>query len=202
MSDFLLTQVINYGAPFLGIIVFFGGLGVPFPGTFIVIAVGAFSRQGFLPWHTTGLIALMCVVLGDCLSYGMGYYAREPVLRRFGNSERWQQAQKFFQRWGGMSVFLSRFLVTGLAVPVNLISGTGGLSFRRFFVYDLIGEAIWIFGYGGLGYLFGSQWEAISDFLNNISGALMGLILLAVGVWLALTMWRKNEKAKEQVPDL
>ena len=83
MSDFLLTQVINYGAPFLGAVVFLGALGVPFPGTFVVIAVGAFCRQGFLPWHTTGMIALSCVVLGDCLSYGMGYYAREPVLRRF-----------------------------------------------------------------------------------------------------------------------
>ena len=202
MSDFLLTQVINYGAPFLGAVVFLGALGVPFPGTFIVIAVGAFCRQGFLPWHTTGLVALTCVVLGDCLSYGMGYYAREPVQRRFGHSDRWHKAQDFFQRWGGMSVFLSRFLVTGLAVPVNLISGGGGLTFRRFFFYDLTGEAIWIFGYGGLGYLFGTQWEAVSDFLNNMSGFLLGLVILAIGVWLAFTLWKRNEGSKQQVPDI
>lgn len=201
MSDFLLTQIINYGAPFLGAIVFIGALGAPFPGTLIVIAVGAFSRQGFLPWHTTGLVALACVVLGDCIGYALGYYARGPVLRRFGNSERWNKAESFFQRWGGMSVFLSRFLVTGIAVPVNLIAGTSHLSFRRFFIYDLLGETIWIFGYGGLGYLFGSQWEAVSDFLNNISGILLGLIILAVGVWLALTLWKKNEEAKGQVPE-
>jgi membrane protein DedA with SNARE-associated domain len=182
--------------------VFFGALGIPFPGTFIVIAAGAFSRQGFLSWHTTGLIALACVVLGDCLSYGMGYYAREPVLQRFGRSDRWRQAEDFFQRWGGMSVFLSRFLVTGLAVPVNLISGTGGLTFRRFFLYDITGEAIWIFGYGGLGYLFGTQWEAVSDFLNNVSGALLGLVLLAIGAWLAVTLWKRNGQAKENVPEV
>ena len=57
MSDFLLTQIINYGAPILGVIVFIGALGAPFPGTLIVIAVGAFTRQGVLPWHTTGLVA-------------------------------------------------------------------------------------------------------------------------------------------------
>jgi membrane protein DedA with SNARE-associated domain len=85
MSDFLLTQVINYGAPILAAVVFFGALGVPFPATLIVIAAGAFSREGFLPWHTTGLIAWICVVLGDCLSYAMGHYARGPVLRRLGN---------------------------------------------------------------------------------------------------------------------
>ena len=202
MSDFLLTQIINYGAPILGAIVFFGAMGIPFPGTLIVIAVGAFCKQGFLPWFSTGLIAWICVVLGDCLSYAMGYYAREPVLRRFGNSDKWIKAENFFQRWGGMSVFLTRFLITGIAVPVNLLAGTGTLSFRRFLMYDLSGEAIWIFGYGGLGYLFGTQWEAVSTFLNNISGFLLGLVILAIGIWLALTILRKNEEAKEQVPDV
>ena len=83
MSDFLLTQIINYGAPILGLIVFIGALGVPFPGTFIVVAAGAFSRQDILIWHTTGLVALICVILGDSFSYAMGYYARENILRRF-----------------------------------------------------------------------------------------------------------------------
>jgi membrane-associated protein len=92
--------------------------------------------------------------------------------------------------------------VTGLAVPVNLISGGGGLTFRRFFLYDLTGEAIWIFGYGGLGYLFGTQWEAVSDFLNNMSGFLLGVVILAIGVWLAFTLWKRNEGSKQQVPDV
>ena len=192
MSDFLLTQIINYGAPILGAIVFVSALGAPFPCTLIVIAVGAFCREGFLAWHTTGLIALTCVVLGDSLGYAMGSYAREPVLRRFGNSDKWIKADGFFQRWGGMSIFLTRFLITGIAVPVNIISGTSNISFRRFLLYDLSGEAIWIFGYGGLGYLFGSQWEVVSDFLNNMSGLLLGLLVLGAGVWLGISQLRKH----------
>ncbi|HJS20372.1 MAG TPA: DedA family protein [Anaerolineales bacterium] len=202
MSDFLLTQIINYGAPLLGAVVFLGALGVPIPGTFIVIAAGAFSRQGLLPWQSAGLIALICVVIADCLTYALGYYARRPVLQRFGSSERWLKAESFFQRWGGMAVFLTRFLITTIATPVNIIAGTSNLRFRTFFIYDVIGEAIWIFGYGGLGYLFGSQWETVSEFLSSVSGFLVGLIILAVGVWLARTYWRKNEAAKGQVPDL
>jgi membrane protein DedA with SNARE-associated domain len=192
MSDFLLTQIINYGAPILGAIVFIGALGAPFPGTLIVIAAGAFAKQGLLTWHTTGLITLVCVVLGDSLSYAMGYYAREPVLRRFQNSERWIQAESTFNRWGGTSVILTRFLITGIAVPVNLIAGTSGFGFRRFFVYDLLGEAIWVFGYGGLGYLFGTQWEVVSNFLSNISGLMLGLVILVIGVWLGIRQLKKN----------
>ena len=194
MSDFLLTQVINYGAPILGMIVFVGALGVPFPGTFIVVAAGAFSRQDILAWHTTGLIALTCVVIGDSLSYAMGYYARERILRRFEGSGPWSQAESSFNRWGGTSIFLTRFLITGIAVPVNLIAGTSKFPFRQYFLYDLLGETIWIFGYGGLGYLFGTQWEAVSELLSNISGLLLGLVLLVVGGALAIR-WSKTGAA-------
>ena len=202
MSDFLLTQIINYGAPILGIIVFIGAMGAPFPGTLIVIAVGAFARQGLLSWHTTGLVALVCVVLGDSLSYGMGHYARGPILTRFQESERWLQAEETFNRWGGMAIVWTRFLITGIAVPVNLIAGTSGFSFRRFLIYDLIGESIWIFGYGSLGYLFGTQWEVVGGVLSNISGLTLGLVLLAIGIWLAIRRLKTIEARKIEIPDM
>ena len=202
MSDFLLTQIINYGAPILGGIVFIGALGVPFPGTLIVIAAGAFAKQGILTWYATGLVALTCVVLGDSLSYAMGYFAREPVLRRFQNSERWSQAESTFSNWGGMSVFWTRFLITGIAVPVNLIAGTSAFRFRRFFLYDLIGETIWIFGYGGLGYLFGTQWEVVSDVLSNVSGLALGILILAIGIWLGIKRLKAIETNKAKVPEV
>jgi len=201
MSDFLLTQIINYGAPVLGMLVFIGTLGAPFPGTLLIVAAGAFARQGLLAWHTTGLIALAFVVLGDNLSYGMGHFAREPVLRRFQSSQNWIKAESTFARWGGMAVFWTRFLITGIAVPVNLIAGTSGFGIRRFFLYDLAGEAIWIFGYGGLGYLFGMQWEVVSDFLGNVSGMALGLVLFGLGVWLGIRQWQIVEARKANVPE-
>ena len=192
MADFLLTQIVNYGAPILGLIVFIGAMGAPLPGTLIIVAVGAFCRQGFLSWPITGLVAFICVVLGDGLSYSMGYYAHERILRRFSSSVQWTQAEKSFQNWGGMSIFLTRFLITGIAVPVNLLAGTGSFPFKRFLMYDLAGEAIWVFGYGGLGYLFGTQWEVVSDFISNFGGLMLGLVVLVAGFLLALRLLRPN----------
>lgn len=182
MSDYLLTQVINYGAPLLGIIVFIGGLGVPLPCTLIVIAAGAFTRQGILPWHTTILISLISVVIGDSISYAIGYYAREYVLQHFSETPQWHQAEQSFQKWGPLSIFFSRFLVTAIALPVNLISGTTRFPFKKFLLFDFLGEAIWILGYGGLGYLFGSQWELVNEFLSNFGGFVLGVVIFIIGV--------------------
>jgi membrane-associated protein len=202
MSDFLLTQIINYGAPLIGLIVFIGALGIPIPGTLTIIAAGAFAKQGLLTWNSAAVIALAFVVAGDCLSYAMGYYAREPILRRFQNNKSWMQAESTFNRWGGMAVVWSRFLITGIAIPVNLIAGTSRYGIRRFFIYDLLGETVWIFGYGGLGYLFGSEWEVISNLMSNISGLLLGLILLVIGIWLGVKRLRVIETNKTKVSEI
>ena len=201
MADFLLTQVINYGAPILGAILFLGALGVPFPGTLLVIAVGALCKEGYLPWHITGLSAWVGVILGDWTGYALGHYAREPVLRRLGESEQWTKAESFFQRWGGMSVFLTRFLITGIASPINIIAGMGNISFRTFVFYDVIGEGLWVFGYGGLGYLFGSQWELVSEFFSSFGGVILGLLLLGAGLWLWNKRLRYLETQKENIPE-
>ncbi|MBL8050925.1 MAG: VTT domain-containing protein [Anaerolineales bacterium] len=182
MSDYLLTQVINYGAPLLGVIVFIGGLGIPLPCTLLVIAAGAFAKQGILDWQITSVISIISVVIGDSLSYSFGFYSREKVLLRFSNSPQWVQAEKSFQKWGPLSIFFSRFLVTAIALPVNLLSGTTRFPFNKFLVYDILGEIVWIFGYGGLGYLFGSQWEVVNEFLSNFGGVTLGIVLFVFGI--------------------
>ena len=196
MSEFLLTQVINYGAPLLGILVFVGGLGVPLPCTALVIAAGAFARQGILPWHTTAIISIVSVVIGDSLSYSIGYYSREKVLQRFSGTPRWQQAEQSFQKWGFLSIFFSRFLVTAIALPVNLLSGTTRFPFKQFFLYDVLGEVVWIFGYGGLGYLFGSEWELVNEFLSNFGGLVLGLLIFGFGIR-QLVKWQEHIKQKK-----
>lgn len=195
MSEYLLTQVINYGAPLLAIIVLIGGLGVPLPCTVLVIAAGAFARQGILPWHTTAIISLISVVIGDAFSYSLGYYSRDLVLQRFGETPRWLQAERSFQKWGPLSIFFSRFLVTAIALPVNLLSGTSLFPFRKFLAFDFLGETVWIFGYGGLGYLFGSQWELVNEFLSNFGGLALGVVFFFIGTKQGM-QWLKRQQRK------
>ena len=65
--------------------------------------------------------------------------------------------------------------------------------------YDSLGEFTWIILYGGLGYLFGSQWELVSDFISNFGGLILGIVILGVGAWLGLRRRRVIENEKVTV---
>ena len=195
MSDFFLTQVINFGTPLVGLILFLGALGFPVGASVVVIAAGAFGQQGILDIPSAAIYGLLGAVIGDTLSFGMGYYAKDAVQRRFGNSAAWQGATETFQKNAGMAVFLTRWLITAIAIPTNLIAGGSGFKYSRFISYDLIGEIVWIILYGGLGYLFGSQWELVYDFMSNFGGLILGIVLMGFGIRQAL-QWQKNSRDK------
>jgi membrane protein DedA with SNARE-associated domain len=188
MADFLLTLIINYGPPIFALLLLLGALGVPIGASVLVIAAGAFSQQEILTWYSTAVLGLAGAILGDAISFGIGFYAKERIERRLGNSPTWKNAREAFDERAGLAVYLTRFLITALAVPTNLIAGGSGIKFRRFMVYDFLGEFTWIVLYGGLGYWFGSQWEIVSDFVSNFGGLIFGLIVLIAGIVLA-TRW-------------
>jgi membrane-associated protein len=198
MADFLLTFVINYGSPFIALVIFLGALGFPVGASVLVIAAGAFSEQGILAWRTTALLGLLGAVIGDMLSFGLGYYNRAWVDRRFGKSPAWKSASTTFEKRAGLAIYLTRFLITSLAIPINLIAGGSGIRFRRFLTWDIAGEITWILLYGGLGFWFGSQWEVVSNFISNFGGLTLGLVLLGIGVWAGMRRMKMIEIRKQQ----
>lgn len=183
LTDLLLTAVVTYGAVVLALVFLLAALGVPLPSTLFVIAGGAFIQQGVLAPASAIALGLAGVVLGDTLSYGVGRRLRGPVRRRLGQSPAWLRAETTFARQAALAIILTRFLLTPLAVPVNLIAGGSAYPVGRFLLFAASGELVWMFGYGGLGYLFGSQWEYVSDLVSNAGGLLVGLLITGAGVY-------------------
>lgn len=191
LSTLVLGWIGAYGAPIVAGMLFLGGVGVPFPGTLIIIATGAFIRQDLLNLYTP-LLAFVGTVAGDLILYGVGYFAGTWIETRFGNTPAWKNAKTYFQQRAGIAVFLTRWLLTSVAYPVTIIAGSSGYSFRKFAAMDALGELTWFALYGGLGYAFGSQWELISDFISNFSGFLLGALVLGAGVYLLARFSKKK----------
>src|SRR5258706_4729632 len=198
MSNFLLTQLINYGAPLFGLILLLGAIGFPVGASVILIAAGAFSEQGILAWLPTAVLGLLGAVIGDALSFGIGFYAKDWVNNRFGNSKAWKSAEETFDARAGWAIYLTRFLITALAIPTNLIAGGSGIAFHRFMTYDALGEFTWIVLYGGFCYFFCRQWEVGSNFLSKLCGVLFGVLILGSGIVLA-TRKLRNESSQGEM---
>lgn len=196
MSDLDLTTLIlnwiaSYGSPMVAGLLFLGGMGLPLPGTLIVIASGAFMRQSLLDTISTPLLGYLGTIGGDAALYAVGFFASSKIESRFGKTAAWQSAQALFVRHGGLAIFLTRWLLTAVAFPITLIAGSSRYHFRRFFIYAMLGELLWVSIYGSLGYAFGSQWELISQFISDFSGFILGGVVLGVGLYIFIKFGRK-----------
>jgi membrane-associated protein len=192
VSEFVLSAIAGYGPSALGLALLLAAAGVPLPSTFLVVASGAFVRQGYLDPFQAAAFGLAGAVLGDSLSFGMGRLANGWVQRRFGSSPTWARARGFFDRYAGLAIYLSRFLLTSIAIPINLIAGGSGYRLRRFLIFDILGEITWVAGFGYLGYSFGSQWEAVTQAITDFGGLAAGVLLLAGGIYIALRMRKRQ----------
>jgi membrane-associated protein len=187
LTEAILTSVLAYGPPALLLGLLLVDLGVPLPGSLLLLAAGAFVRQGALDGPLALGMALVGAALGDSGSYAVGRYGGALVRGRLASTAVWQRAQATFDRWGGLAIVLTRFLLTPLCVPVSVIAGSTGYPYRRFLPFDLAGELIWVSLYMGLGFVFAGSWEALSDLADNLAWLLAGVAVMAGGTLLG---WR------------
>jgi membrane-associated protein len=192
ISSLALSLIADYGAPMVAGLLYLGALGIPIPGTLLVIASGAFMRQNLLD-TSTPLIAYLGTIIGDASLYAIGYFSKEWLQHKFGHTATWKNASNFFHQRGGIAIFLTRWLLTAIAFPITLIAGTSGYRFQKFLAFAMIGELTWFLLYGGLGYAFGSQWELISDFISNFSGFALGVVAVGGGIYLFVKSGKNNK---------
>ena len=194
--DTLLTGLLNYGTTLLFLVLFFAALGVPLPATMLVIAAGAFASQGFLSAGGASIAAFVGSVVGDQSSYLLGRFAAKRLPATLRNSRTGVRAVRSFSRWGGWSVFLSRFLFTPIALPVNLLAGSTRYAWARFTTASVAGEATWIVLFGSLGYLFADSWETLSQTVGDAVGLATGAALVAIGIaLLSVQRFRRRSHA-------
>jgi membrane protein DedA with SNARE-associated domain len=188
LEDEFLAALLVYGYPVLGLTLLLGTMGAPFPSALSVVVAGSLIAHGQMSWLWSGTIVVTCSVLGDIAGYGLGRLLGREFLERRGRwlgftSVRRARVEMLFQQWGVLCVLLSRSLISFLSSAVNLLAGAGRYRLRVFLPYAIMGRLIWSLAYLGLGYSFGIVLDASADFISNLSGLLLSLVVLtALGI--------------------
>lgn len=174
MGQDILAALLVYGYPILGLTLFAGAVGLPLPAGLATIIAGSQAAAGGMSWVWAGIIALTASVLGDIIGYGLGRLLSPEFLERRARwlgytAKRREHAGLLFNRWGGLSLLLTRTLASHLGSVVNLFAGASRYQPGRFVLLAVIGRLLWTSAYLGLGYAAGSDLDAASSFLSNVS---------------------------------
>ena len=206
ITDQLLSALMNYGLPVLFSVIFIAFIasaGIPLPVSLLLIAAGSFVEQGDMNFWQVLLVASAGAILGDQVGYGIGRWGGRRFAKRLGSwlgdENRLLEAVATARKWGGISVFLTRWLLTPLGSWTNLASGISEYSWPRFLIWSALGEALWVTIYVSLGRIFNDRVQAMSDWLGNLTWVVIGLIAAIFLGWrLFNNLFRSPEKEPEK----
>ncbi|WP_370231895.1 DedA family protein [Cognatishimia sp.] len=171
MTDTLLQVLVTYGAALMFITAFLSCLAVPIPMSLVMLSGGALAAHGDLSFSWVWSLTVLGALLGDQAGYFLGRLGK-PRLEAFAHASYkryrlWTKAQAHLHNWGITGVFLSRWLMSPLGPYVNFAAGAASMRWAHFSAAGLVGEAIWVTLYVGLGFLFAENLPLATQYAQD-----------------------------------
>jgi membrane-associated protein len=180
----LLDLSMTYGAwiyAILFLIVFFetGVVVTPFlPGDSLLFATGALAAAGVLDLGVVLALLTAAAIIGDNMNYWIGRGVGPRVFTegsRFLKREYLLQTKRYYERHGGKTVVLARFMPI-IRTFSPFVAGIGRMSYPRFLAFDVSGGIFWVCAFTLLGYFFGN----VPIVKQNFGLVIIAVILLSV----------------------
>jgi membrane-associated protein len=193
----------NYGTAiyvvlFLVIFIETGLVAMPFlPGDSLLFTAGLFARTGHLNLSYLFILLFIAAVLGDNCNYWVGRKIGLKVFhlklkgRPLVKQEYLDKAHEFFEKHGTKAIIMARF-VPFVRTFVPFAAGIGEMNYKKYFLFDVLGGALWIGSLITAGYLLGEV-EFIRKHIDLVCLGIIGISVLPI---LIAMVKNKMEKAK------
>jgi membrane-associated protein len=189
--------ILTYALLFLIVFIETGVVVMPFlPGDSMLFAAGALAGIGSMNIFTLLVVMYIAAVLGDTANYHIGKKIGKKILDkeevRFINKDYLNQAQKFYEKHGSMTIVIARFIpIVRTFAP--FVAGIGEMSYLKFISYNMIGGGLWVSLYLGGGYFFGN----LSFVKENFSYVLIAIIILSLLPAVIIFIKEKRKKGED-----
>ena len=167
-----------YGLLFVIVFVETGVVVMPFlPGDSLLFVAGTLAGAGHMSYPLACAVLLLAATLGDQCNFQLGRYFGPRVFQwensRWFNRKAFERAHQFYERYGGITVILARFMPF-IRTFVPFVAGVARMSRGKFSLFNVSGALLWVLGLVTIGYLFGNQpWVQA-----NLSKIIWALILV------------------------
>ena len=172
---------------------------MPFlPGDSLLFVVGALCGAGLLDFPLVCGLLITAAILGDQCNYTIGRYFGPRVFgwpnSRYFNKKAFAQAHAFYERYGGITIVLARFMPF-VRTFVPFVAGVAEMTRSKFTFFNVAGALIWVLGICTAGYFLGSfPWVKAN--LDKIIWAM----IFVPGALVLLGAWRARRAAASSAP--
>ncbi len=150
------------------------------PGDSLLFTAGFLASQGVLSLPVLVLVCFTAAVLGDNVGYTFGRRVGQRLFQRedsvLFHKKNVLRAQAFYDKHGSKTIVIARFIpVVRTFAPI--VAGVGNMNYRTFFMFNLLGGALWAIGLNLAGYFLGNLIPDVDKYLLPI---IILIILISV----------------------
>jgi len=165
------------------------------PGDSLLFVTGAIAAAGGMDIAAVMSVLVAAALTGDNVNYSIGRWIGPRVFHyehsRWFNPAHLKRAHDFYDRHGGKTIILARFLPI-VRTYVPFVAGIGAMPYLRYIGFCVAGALAWVLSLCTAGYFFGN----IPLVKNNLS-VVIGLIVL-VSVSPGVYAWLKARSVRSQ----
>ena len=170
-------------------------IGVFLPGDSLLVTAGLLAARGYLNVCALAPVLTVAAICGNSVGYFIGRATGPRIFNRenslFFNKKHAIRAHEFYEKHGRKTIVLAQFMpIIRTFGPV--VAGVGGMEFRTFITFNIMGAVLWIWSMVAIGYFLGSYIPGIDQHIEIVVAIVVFISLLP-----GLISWYRGKRAKQ-----
>jgi membrane-associated protein len=170
-------------------------IGVFLPGDSLLVTAGLLAARGYLNVYALAPVLTVAAICGNSVGYFIGRATGPRIFNRenslFFNKKHAIRAHEFYEKHGRKTIVLAQFMpIIRTFGPV--VAGVGGMKFRTFITFNIMGAVLWIWSMVAIGYFLGSYIPGIDQHIEIVVAIVVFISLLP-----GLISWYRGKRAKQ-----
>lgn len=171
-------------------------IGVFLPGDSLLVTAGLLAARGYLNVYALAPLLTVAAICGNSAGYSIGRATGPRIFNRenslFFNKKHAIRAHEFYEKYGRKTIVLAQFMpIIRTFAPV--VAGVGGMKFRTFITFNIMGAILWIWSMVAIGYFLGSYIPGIDQHIEIVVAIVVFISLLP-----GLISWYRGKRASRR----